>query len=434
MSSPTATATAAPAALRRWLSRRRFWLVLGLAAILAGVVYVVLQDDAPERYATDSPRLDGYGAMVEVLEDRGTDVVTVRSGVAALQALEDDPDAMLVVHEGNRPANPETLDDLVSEDRPTVWISPNSALGLPELDGVSRYAVGADLAVGAPLSAGSRCAHPAAEAAESVPPPVELFSLEGSSAEALCFETEDASEAYAMIETDHGIVLGTPAAFTNREIVEEGGAALALHLFGAEDRVVWYSPAQWDVGPTGDQGVEDPTDLLPEWFGLLAVWLLVCTGLFIVVAGRRHGPVVSESLPVLVPASESAEGRGRMYQQSDAIVPSARTLRAAALVRSARLLRLGAADEQVVVEAAARQTGRPAQQVRRLLDVDGLRSNRDLVAFARRIADFEDELRVRAGLTRRSEQILGEDASTDHGAPPRDRRSGTSPEDGASRD
>ena len=87
-----------------------------------------------------------------------------------------------------------------------------------------------------------------------------------------------------------------------------------------------------------------------------------------------------------------------MYQNADAVHASARTLRAAALLRLARTLRLGSSPaEAVIIEAAARHSGRSVQETQRLFDITHIRRNTDLVRFGQQLADFEDDLLKRLG-------------------------------------
>ena len=176
----------------------------------------------------------------------------------------------------------------------------------------------------------------------------------------------------------------------------QGHAALALQMLGQREELVWYTPSGADSA--GDGQWASPTELLPGWAIPLSVWLLICGLLLMLVHGRRHGPVIVEPLPVEVPASEAAEGRARMYQNADAVHASARTLRAAALLRLARTLRLGSSPaEAVIIEAAARHSGRSVQETQRLFDITHIRRNTDLVRFGQQLADFEDDLRKRLG-------------------------------------
>ena len=69
--------------------------------------------------------------------------------------------------------------------------------------------------------------------------------------------------------------------------------------------------------------------------------------------GRRLGPLVAEQLPVVVRASETVEGRGRLYRSRRARDRAADALRTATLQRMLPRLGLGAARATAVVAAVA---------------------------------------------------------------------------------
>jgi hypothetical protein len=119
----------------------------------------------------------------------------------------------------------------------------------------------------------------------------------------------------------------------------------------------------------------------------------VCLLVLLLWKGRRHGPLAVEPLPVIVPASEAAVGRARLYERAGQHQAAARALRSATLMRLASALRLGpAAPVGAVVAAVSRATGRDAGQVGAALDVADVGSGRDLVAAATALQDLEDEV------------------------------------------
>ncbi len=74
---------------------------------------------------------------------------------------------------------------------------------------------------------------------------------------------------------------------------------------------------------------------------------------------RRFGPLVFEPLPVVVRASETVEGHGRLYRSRRARDRAAAALRAAALARiTARLGLPQTAPPEAVCRELARRTGR----------------------------------------------------------------------------
>ena len=106
--------------------------------------------------------------------------------------------------------------------------------------------------------------------------------------------------------------------------------------------------------------------------------------------GRRFGPLVAENLPVTVRASETMEGRARLYARSRDAVHAADALRIGAIGRLARDLGLGpAASAGDVADAAADRIGAPRAAVRGIL-IDSLpRTDAELVAVSDRLRDLE---------------------------------------------
>jgi hypothetical protein len=84
--------------------------------------------------------------------------------------------------------------------------------------------------------------------------------------------------------------------------------------------------------------------------------------------GRRLGRIVVEPLPVVVRATESVEGRARLYRRGHARGRASEALIDAALTRlRARLALPRTAAPEVVVAAASARTGRSATDVAALL-------------------------------------------------------------------
>ena len=160
-------------------------------------------------------------------------------------------------------------------------------------------------------------------------------------------------------------VVGDTAPFTNAALGDGGDAALTLGLLGARPRLVWYVPT-----PTADPaGGPSLGDLLPAGWVWGAVELAVAALALALGRARRFGAVVTERLPVVVRATETTEGRARLYRRTGARGRAATALRADA--RRTVTGRLGlprAAPPAAVVAAVAARTGRGPGEVGALLD------------------------------------------------------------------
>ncbi len=123
-----------------------------------------------------------------------------------------------------------------------------------------------------------------------------------------------------------------------------------------------------DIGFAGGDGGASPTDLLPPWATVLGFQALIVALTAALWRGRRLGPVLAERLPVVVPAAETVRGRGRLYRRSRSYGHAAAALRAGTATRLATRLGLPrSADAPATIDAVARATGTPADEVARLL-------------------------------------------------------------------
>jgi hypothetical protein len=171
-----------------------------------------------------------------------------------------------------------------------------------------------------------------------------------------------------VLPAQRAVLLGNPDALANAELAHEGDAALGLGALGRTERLVWFIPAI-SRAPFGERPITSPDELLPEWVPGTRLYLLVVGGLMLVAwRGRRLGRVVVEALPVVVRASETVEGHGRLAHAAGARETAAQTLRQATVDRLERLAHGGRAlpaDE--VVALVADRTGRSDTAVRALL-------------------------------------------------------------------
>jgi len=175
--------------------------------------------------------------------------------------------------------------------------------------------------------------------------------------------------------------------FANDEIATFGNAALALNLLGQDDTLVWYLPTLGDVAVTGPPSLGD---LTPGWVTPVMVLLFVVAITAMVWRGRRFGPLVAEDLPVVVRASETMEGRARLYARGNARLRAIDAIRIGAVTRMARaagLPRTAALDE--VVRTVAALTGRDPVAVHTLLVGDVPATDAALMRLSDAVAELE---------------------------------------------
>ncbi|MCB1265843.1 MAG: DUF4350 domain-containing protein [Mycobacterium sp.] len=151
-------------------------------------------------------------------------------------------------------------------------------------------------------------------------------------------------------------VVGTADFMTNSLLLKEGNAALAMNLAGDRPRLIWYAPQRLQGDHTADATI---ADLIPDQVVWIVAQLCLVVALLAFWQGRRLGPLVAEGLPVVVRASETTEGRARLYRSRRARDQAAAALRTATLHRLIPRLGLGAnADhgaQAAIVAAVSRR-------------------------------------------------------------------------------
>ena len=376
-SAPRIPATRTARTSRR--SARLGWVAIAIALILLGGVGTVVaqsvQTTERERFDPESAGPEGTRALVRVLTERGVSVEVVRSRDAAVRALENAGPATLVV-----PDSPVISDELLTRlaDAATDVVIADPASRSVRLLLDARIA-----GFGTMDAVGPACALPDAERAGSIVVGM-TFSAPGETIG--CYPVDG---GYGLLAADRGdgrvVAVDGTALFTNAHLAENGNAALAIGLMGRQRTLIWYVPT------IGDSDAGDATlgELTPPWVSPAIALLLVvviAAGLW---RGRRFGPLVAETLPVTVRASETTTGRARLYANARDPQHAARALQASASARLAA--RLGLAPTTAVgavADAVAARTGRRRDEVSDLLS-GAARSDRDLVELFSRLNDLE---------------------------------------------
>lgn len=357
-------------------------VVLVAVGILGAIVVTITQWSQRASLDPESAGPRGTRALVSILGDRGVAVDVVRSRDDARAALAAG-DATLVL-----PDSP-YLSDAAFEELA------DAATDVVVVDPAARGArilfPGADLiGYGANAAVAPSCDLPEAERAGAVVPGVLLSAPESVTS---CYPSAGGA-ALLVGDRDGGraaLIDGT-GLFTNEHLADDGNAALAVNLLGRQPRLVWYvaSLADSDLSDT------DPSlgDLTPGWVSPVIV-VLLCAGVAAAVwRGRRFGPLVAEKLPVTVRASETTEGRARLYARSRDTVHAVDQLRIGALGRIGRLLSLGpAASATEIADSAAERLGAGRAMIRGILIDDLPRTDADLLALGDRIRDLEAAVR-----------------------------------------
>lgn len=321
-------------------------VLLVVALVVAGTLLGVLSATAPGgRLDPDSFAPSGARAVAELLRAEGVPVDRVETVEAVL--AQDRTGQLLVVGVPRALAVSELEQLAGSGARLLVVGADDEDLEALRLSAEARTAVEVEPRRPA-------CDLPAATTAGDV----ELggTTYRGTGAAAVgCYAA--GGEATLLQLPDQGAtLLGAGDLLTNDRLDDRGHAALALGLLGDADRVLWLVPRPGRAVAGGDQ--RPLSDFVADGVQVGALQLLVVLGVVALWRARRLGRVVEEPLPVVVRASESVEGRGRLYRAAGAREQAAASLRGATRDRLARRVGAGlATDRSSLVAMVAERTG-----------------------------------------------------------------------------
>jgi hypothetical protein len=188
-------------------------------------------------------------------------------------------------------------------------------------------------------------------------------------------------------------VLAGPDPLTNARLGRQGNAALGLGLLGSRSQLDWIRPG---VPPVGAPGRRSVWSLLPDRVKFAGLQLAIAAGLAAAWRARRFGRLVVEPLPVVVPATETVQGWGRLYRIAAARDRAAEALRAAARRRLGYRLGLATGSPPAALTAAvAARSGQPASAVGGVLYGAGaeLHDDGSLVRLAAELDAIEERVR-----------------------------------------
>jgi hypothetical protein len=368
-----------PTVLQRWRAIK--WVVLGVIVIAAASVLTTVltspRAGGPMEPGSTSP--DGARALLSLLRDQGVDVVEAGSISDVERAAR--PDALLVLAETQYLSDDDGLQRLAAVPGDRLLVDPVARAR-------TVLAPGIRVALSSTLGGKPDCDMPEANRAGEVQFGVtSTYEPEGDIDLTRCYG--GALVRYS--ESGHTVtVVGSADFMTNAGLLKEGNAALAMNLAGARPRLIWYAPQQFETASHGGSSI---TDLIPDrakW----VVWQL-CVAVILVALwrGRRVGPLVAEELPVVVRASETVEGRGRLYRSRRARDRAAEALRTATLHRVLPRLGLGPnAAPSAVAQAVAQRIGGDPNTLGHLLFGLPPESDADLVNLANQLDDIERQV------------------------------------------
>ncbi|MEV8430544.1 DUF4350 domain-containing protein [Streptomyces chartreusis] len=328
--------SASPTARQLWTRARGVALAVVLL-LTAAVVIATIRSDA--RHGALDPRSvdpKGSRAIAELLADRGVDtrvVATLDEARAASAAdttlLVADPD--LLTHRQQSQLRSATTDT----GGRTVLIAPGSWSVERLVPGVT-----ADPATSLDSELAPDCALPAAKRAGTADLGGVRYTTTHLNADE-CYPSERLATLLRVPETTGDgdtVVLGAPDILYNERLDEQGNASLALQLLGSRPHLVWYLPSLSDTSAADEDDERSFFDLLPSGWLWGTLQLFIAAALAALWRARRLGPLVPEKLPVAIRASETVEGRARLYRKANARDRAAGALRSTTRTRLAPLV------------------------------------------------------------------------------------------------
>ncbi|MBU7598656.1 DUF4350 domain-containing protein [Streptomyces sp. P38-E01] len=327
--------------------RARGLLLALLFLLLAGLAIAALSARSHQALLDPrSPAPNGSRAVAQLLASHGVDIRVITTTEDATRAASRTDTTLLV-------SRPELLGTAQLSTLRTAFATGNGRTVLLAPDDTATAALAPRVRTTNRTAISTRPADCDSEYAAKAGP-VELggrgYTTSAAQADT-CYPTEHGSALVRIPQAeDNGdtVILGTGELLFNERLAAEGNASLAVQLLGSRSHLAWYLPSPTD--PAADSNESGLFSLLPDGWLWGSAQLAIAVGLAALWRARRLGAVVVDRIPVAVPASETTEGRARLYHRSGARDRAAETLRSAARERLAPLV--GVAPEHAHVRTA----------------------------------------------------------------------------------
>ncbi|WP_371665350.1 DUF4350 domain-containing protein [Streptomyces sp. NBC_01241] len=204
--------------------------------------------------------------------------------------------------------------------------------------------------------------------------------------------------------TTDTVLLGSPDLLYNDRLDNQGNASLALQLLGSRPHLVWYLPSLADTSAAAENGADGGApddrsfaDLIPRGWLWGTLQLALAAVLAAIWRARRLGPLVTERLPVAIRASESTEGRARLYRRANARDRAADALRSATRTRVAPLIGVSPRDAHspvTLIPAVSTRLNTSGTDLQALLFGPAPSDDAALVHLADQLDTLEREVRT----------------------------------------
>jgi Domain of unknown function (DUF4350) len=364
---------------QRWRSWRWVVLTLVMIAVIAAIGAYLTAPRLGGRMDPASTGPDGAHALVTLLRDGGVEVVVADSIADVEQAAR--PNTLILVAQSQYLTDNSLLDRLANAPGDLLLVEPTSR---------TREALTPHLHISgaSTFDSNPNCTLREANRAGSVRfGPADTYEVKGGPVVTSCY-------GGVLIRYRDGgrtvTVVGSTDFMTNGGLLQAGNAALAMNLAGDRPRLIWYAPHHIEGETSSPASI---FDLIPDnvtWI-VWQLWLVVL--LVALWKSRRIGPPVAEELPVVVRASETVEGRGRLYRSRRARDRAADALRTATLQRLLPRLGLDAgAPAPTVMMTIAERSGPDAEYVSYHLFGPPPATDNDLLQLARALDEIERQV------------------------------------------
>ncbi len=371
-----------PTVGQRWRGAR--WVLIALVVIVGAAALSALltapRPGGPMDPESTSP--EGARGLVTILREHGVDVVTAGDVAAVERAAR--PDTLILVVQTLSLFNEDLLQRLAALPGDRMLVEPVSR---------TREALAPRIRTDGATTVGDT--KPDCDMREATRAGEVYFGLSQSYKAAGNVPVTRCYGGALVRYTDDGrevTVVSASSFMTNAGLLKNGNAALAMNLAGSHPRVIWYAP-QHGEGDTESTGGASLFELIPAQAKWIALQLFLVVALLAIWKGRRIGPLVAEQLPVVVRASETVEGRGRLYRSRRASDRAAEALRTATLQRITPRLGLGHdAAPSAVAQAIAERCGLHPQSVAHTLFGPPPSNDPDLVNLAHELDNIERQV------------------------------------------
>ncbi|GAA3735774.1 DUF4350 domain-containing protein [Leifsonia bigeumensis] len=413
---PVATPTVVTPTVREAGRRARYWVIAVIAALVIVVIGFLVMGAGSHGgppLSPDNAAPEGSMALAEVLRDHGVTVTETDSILATRGAAGTPDDTTIFVVDDGGYLDGDQLRELERLASRLVIMTP----GFDQLEALAPEVAQAGTVSGL-LEAD--CELGPVERAGTVTGDGTGFRIIARGADAVgCLDSGD--DVHSLVVVNRGqkqvSIVGLRDAFTNGQVADNGNAALALGILGEKPNLVWLLPsiAEANAGP-------DIAELTPEWIGPVMVLAILTTIAAAFWRGRRLGPLVVENLPVVVRASETMEGRARLYEKSSARLRALDALRIGTIDRLGTLCglpRSASTDEVIhaVSAAVGRSDPQAASRVAALLrdtapatDAELVRLSDELLVLERSVASV---LRPEPNQSKQAQPRTGENDNHD---------------------